>query len=394
MAAFQMGVSMNMTNNTIHNNNNRELPPSSSCPPCDRIQQQQPMDYHLYDRQRHSNHGVVVGAEPSTTLSSSSSTSTTSSIKSDHPTNKNETRSLLFLQQHFLPLTMQKLFVGMARVQRDEFAHTFDVGVPLLPSSEGNQDVLILYSDTSSLPHSVVVADSFSATGNKSSIPFIATSEEATRNCKSMNMIFLKPHRKNHCVALMGQWPSPVVYKWMRTTTAASASENGGDGQLLLASLEHPPWHLVSYSRQKNTFQHKRQYLEYPDNAKDGFRLYIEEGLESLRRYLLRMEETLERLRPLAASCVVKPSPNDKTTTATPPSTTVSYSNNTIIVMFCSKGQVELFLNFVCSARARGLDTSQVLLFPADLFTKELAERMGIATFYDEAVCNISICMW
>jgi hypothetical protein len=41
-------------------------------------------------------------------------------------------------------------------------------------------------------------------------------------------------------------------------------------------------------------------------------------------------------------------------------------------------------MNFVCNAKAKGLDVSNVLVFPTDQETKDLAEGMGLATFYDE----------
>jgi hypothetical protein len=43
-------------------------------------------------------------------------------------------------------------------------------------------------------------------------------------------------------------------------------------------------------------------------------------------------------------------------------------------------------MNFVCNAKAKGLDVSNVLVFPTDQETKDLAEGMGLATFYDEKV--------
>jgi hypothetical protein len=41
-------------------------------------------------------------------------------------------------------------------------------------------------------------------------------------------------------------------------------------------------------------------------------------------------------------------------------------------------------MNFACSARTRGFDLSQVLVFATDLKTKALAEGLGLTAFYDE----------
>lgn len=249
-----------------------------------------------------------------------------------------------------LPPTIRKMFVGMRRAHRDEFARMFDVGVPVMPSSEGNEEVVILYSDESSLPSN---ESSSSSSSSENIIPVLGP-EEATKNCFTMNMILLKPGIKNHCVALMGQWPSHVVYRLMRPAGLQNAS--------LVRPLQ-----LVSRSRMTTN-----KVLDHPDQRGDGFAFYVESSLRSFKAYLLHMDETLQQLRSLGEACA-----NPKGDKG---------FKNTIIVMLCSHGQSELFLNFVCSARARGLDTSQVLLFATDLQTKKLAESVGIATLFDENV--------
>ena len=60
--------------------------------------------------------------------------------------------------------------------------------------------------------------------------------------------------------------------------------------------------------------------------------------------------------------------------------------NNTVIVSTVNKGQAELLINFVCSSRSRGLDFSNLIVFPTDLYSKVLAESLGLATFYSEEV--------
>ena len=49
-------------------------------------------------------------------------------------------------------------------------------------------------------------------------------------------------------------------------------------------------------------------------------------------------------------------------------------------------GQSELLMNFVCSATARNLDLSAVLVFATDEETKELAEGLGLTAFFDRTV--------
>ena len=52
--------------------------------------------------------------------------------------------------------------------------------------------------------------------------------------------------------------------------------------------------------------------------------------------------------------------------------------------MFSNHGQSELIINFCCSAHARNLDLSSLLVFATDLETKSLLTGLGVAVFYDE----------
>lgn len=54
--------------------------------------------------------------------------------------------------------------------------------------------------------------------------------------------------------------------------------------------------------------------------------------------------------------------------------------------MVCNHGQSELLMNFVCSANARNLDLSTVLVFATDEETKDIAEGLGLAAFFDKTV--------
>lgn len=57
--------------------------------------------------------------------------------------------------------------------------------------------------------------------------------------------------------------------------------------------------------------------------------------------------------------------------------------NNTIIVMVCNMGQASLLMNFACSARSRGLNIDNVLVFVTDEQTLKLAQGLGLNYFYD-----------
>eukprot|EP00586_Coscinodiscus_wailesii_P022543 CAMPEP_0172520762 /NCGR_PEP_ID=MMETSP1066-20121228/292191_1 /TAXON_ID=671091 /ORGANISM="Coscinodiscus wailesii, Strain CCMP2513" /LENGTH=348 /DNA_ID=CAMNT_0013303571 /DNA_START=135 /DNA_END=1181 /DNA_ORIENTATION=- len=57
---------------------------------------------------------------------------------------------------------------------------------------------------------------------------------------------------------------------------------------------------------------------------------------------------------------------------------------NTIIVMTVNFGQSALLMNFVCRAKSRGLDISNVLLFATDEESLGLAKSLGVEAYYDK----------
>jgi hypothetical protein len=95
-----------------------------------------------------------------------------------------------------------QLFAGIAHVDREEFAKAFDVGIPLdKEEDEKRQHVVLLYSDDTALPPK---------TESRLSVA------DATQNCDTLRLILTEPHRRRQCVALMGQWESYDIYKFMR----------------------------------------------------------------------------------------------------------------------------------------------------------------------------------
>lgn len=65
--------------------------------------------------------------------------------------------------------------------------------------------------------------------------------------------------------------------------------------------------------------------------------------------------------------------------------------DNNVVVMTVNKGQSELLINFVCSAQSRGFDLKNVIVFPTDQFSKDIAESLGLATFYHAEVSSLDV---
>jgi hypothetical protein len=232
-----------------------------------------------------------------------------------------------------VPDTLKKLVAGIGRVDRDAFFEAFDVGVPKDKSEKGNEEVLLLYSHDSALPDK--------------GISTTLSPEEATKHCHSMKLVFTEPHQKNQCLAIVGQWESYHVYKYMRLPP--------GKDKKVQVDEKHP----LRYVSRLHGDKGLQQQIPYPTAVKQYD--------ATLVTYLSSLDRVLDELRPIAQQAA---------------------KDDTIIVMVCNHGQSELLMNFACSCRARGLDLSQVLVFATDMETKELAEGLGLLAFYDQTVCS------
>jgi hypothetical protein len=63
--------------------------------------------------------------------------------------------------------------------------------------------------------------------------------------------------------------------------------------------------------------------------------------------------------------------------------------DNSVIVLTVNKGQSELLINWVCSARSKGFDLKNAIIFPTDQFSKDVATGLDLATFYHEEVRHL-----
>lgn len=264
-------------------------------------------------------------------------------------TNQGESGKISNVNQN-MPKTYRGVFAGIGRVNREEFAKAFDVGVPVSPSIPGNQDVIILYGKNS-------VPSELNSSSSNDAIPLLLSPEAAAKNCMTMKVVLVRPEEHDRCLAIMGQWPSYHVHKFMRIPNVPSLGRMGHSGPLPnLGSLDNP----FRYSAKTQSFY---EGIDVP------LKHMTQMSYSMFTDYLGNMNAAGERLKSVAKK--------------------VAKEGKTVIVMLCNQGQSELFINFVCSARSRNLDTSQILLFATDIETKELAEGLGITTYYDETVSRV-----
>jgi hypothetical protein len=216
---------------------------------------------------------------------------------------------------------------------------TFDFGVPINANSEG-LDALILYNTQAALPSNKEIARSARHEDSTKPLPLLSA-KTATENCDTMNVVLIdNPGSTKQCFALVGgQYQSYHVQRWMRRP----------DYGPLTPTM---PLKLTSRGWTKDG---RQDFV--PPSAN-----HVKEHQERLLTYLTEADNIKSRLR----------------------QTLGKMKQKTVIVLTCNLGQSELLMNFVCSARARGFDLQNVVVFPTDLETKELAEGVGLVTFYEE----------
>eukprot|EP00970_Alexandrium_tamarense_P000751 scaffold85_cov145-Alexandrium_tamarense.AAC.55 len=232
---------------------------------------------------------------------------------------------------------------GLTRVSKDDLMNTFDFGVPPNPNTQ-DLDALILYNKKEALPSDETIAKQARYEDDNSvGLPFVSATT-ATENCDTMNVVLMNnPGDTRQCFALVGgQYQSYHVQRWMRRNP-----KYGG------LNVEYP---LILTSR--GLTQSGRDEFPPPGTS------HVKDHQEILTVYLNNQVDIKSRLKMIL----------DK------------MNSKTVVVLTCNHGQSELLLNFVCSSKARGFDLSNVLVFPTDIETKELAEGMGLATFYEEKI--------
>jgi hypothetical protein len=251
-----------------------------------------------------------------------------------------------------VPPTLTKLIVGATSVNYTEFVSSFALGAPLQGVSNpddakttfGGSRVLILHhapSSHSTLDPIGVASDPL---------------RTAMENCREVKQVVVHLGKRNErsrgtCVALVGHTESYHLNKWINDTDAM-------DG-------EHTLIHT-------NKYQFLPEYgtmsgLLSSTPVSDDVNVF----LEVARGFMGAVDDAMIQLQPLS----------DKVAAAGHESV-----KGTIVVMVSNAGHAELLVNFVCSARANGVDLSKVLMFATDADVHKIALSLGLASFFNEAI--------
>ncbi|KAL3793475.1 LOW QUALITY PROTEIN: hypothetical protein ACHAW5_001650 [Stephanodiscus triporus] len=209
---------------------------------------------------------------------------------------------------------------GLARVSKVDLMETYDFGVPMNADSEG-LDALILYNKKEALPSNKDIARMARHEDPTKPLPLLSA-ETATENCDAMNVVLINnPGNTRQCFALVGgQYQSYHVQRWLRRPDHGSAPLNPN----LSLKLSSRSWEASG-----------RQLFVPPSKH------HVEQHQKRLLTYLTESENIKSRLR----------------------QTLKKHESKTVIILTCNLGQSELLLNFACSARARGFDLKNVVVF-------------------------------
>lgn len=237
---------------------------------------------------------------------------------------------------NLLPLeTMGRFAAGMARVNIHEFAAKYDMGVPLDRGGAGSEELLMLYGNTKTIPKK--------HGGDLNVVPEMSV-EDAVEPCEYMNVVLTDHGTRNQCVAIIPQYESYHVQKWMRLDEKSKIDKTK---ELRLVSRGQKHGH--------NEF--------FPPTENDTRKHW-----EMLQQYLKNVDDVLEDLKPILKKIAV---------------------DNTVIVMVVNFGQSELLMNFVCAARSRGFDLDNVIVFTTDKESTDLVTALGLTAYYDKRVSSL-----
>lgn len=252
--------------------------------------------------------------------------------------------------RRFPAKSMVKFVNGIARVKKDELTDFFDFGNPVeRGKGTGEEDAIILYQNKKAFPSTDTTLTSAVEYNDGKGIP-LTDPQTATENCDAINVIFTaNPGNTRQCTAIVGNFESYHVQRWMKVDTVKSTK--------VQADLPLAPVSRGYASRGKANFY---------SPPSDGKFSPVKRHWEMLTTFLQNVDSILDDLRPILKKVA---------------------RNNAVVIMTCNHGQSALLMNFACSAQRRGFDLSNILVFPTDIETKELAEGLGLATYFDEKVC-------
>jgi len=257
------------------------------------------------------------------------------------------------ISHRIFPPSTSDYAAAMIHVSKEDLMQTLDFGVPLAPLGRGS-DAIIIYT-SESIPDDLAVRHDALYSGKKTSV------SSALSNCDSLNVIFTDTgHQRidyNDCLVIAGNTLAsyhlnryerlpPMTNKWEKSQYHIPEFDSS-------AKLRH-----ISRSNNDDGMED----LSVPVSNSYKGNGTVRKHWKELLTFLENVDTILDELRVIVEPIV---------------------KNNAVVVMTVNKGQSVLLSNFVCAARSRGLDISNVLVFPTDLEAQKVAKGLGLTTYFD-----------
>eukprot|EP00985_Skeletonema_marinoi_P011509 scaffold5481_cov197-Skeletonema_marinoi.AAC.7 len=260
------------------------------------------------------------------------------------------------------PDTVKSYAAGILSVSGKEFLSdpNYDFGVPFKHGFD-YADALILYNSEQAIPNSLQHDASHGDEHGHIAKTSVST---ALSNCDAMNVIFLSlGHTQtrppmNDCYTIVGDYEDYHINRWFRMPNFDTTDKKERE-----LKHSHPLRHFGRVTLPKGIAE-----FDIPElwkNQKRAQKGFVLDHFEAMRTFLENFDTVQKELKEL----ITKRN---------------AVRNNTVVVMTVNIGQSELLANFVCAARSRGLDISNVVVFPTDIESKTLAEGLGVTTYFDE----------
>jgi hypothetical protein len=271
-------------------------------------------------------------------------------MKKKHDSESNNNDDMLFPTDR-----VGNYVVNMARVSRDSFNTTFfssQFGYEFMDSYFGTKDLLLLYGSDDTIPNNFSTYRN--GEGKRSNVPYIEDAVVATENCDELRVVFVSQHRQmRQCLAIVPNLESFHVHPLVRPSMFADPTRRTD----LLVNHTQP-------------FQFKSRYhrIQMPSEAllpPPRFQQETKVFFNYLKNYLNAVDTVLQELRTILSNIAI---------------------DNQVIIMMCNYGQAVLLNNFICTAQARNINLSNLIVFTTDQETTDLVTSFGLTAYFDQGV--------
>jgi Nucleotide-diphospho-sugar transferase len=176
--------------------------------------------------------------------------------------------------------------------------------------------------------------------------------EEAFSNCQQLNVIYREMSNFiGQCTAIVPQYESYYIQKYLRV-----AEDEDDPSQEMVSSDPADRFPLRVVSRNHLLTGLKHQFVP-PSSEK------TKEAWDLISQFQDSLDDVLTDLRPILQRIAIQ---------------------NTVVVMVANFGHAELLMNFVCAARARSIEISNVVVFTTDQETANIVTGLGLTAYFDE----------